>query len=199
MTGSAGLSSSKPGKGAPTALSLAAEGGVIGLALLRLDLVVESGLALPFGGGAQLVRGVESSSEPKLRKSLKSGEGSAMSIWWESEMGVSRYRSTRCRSLPVPRTVLTDDSLEFLELLFSEILGGDLATCSSIISSRMRARFCRRASRSCSSCFVTAISRLLFSELPWVCVSEEVGESGGVGCKDRVEAMDGFLEVLFSF
>jgi hypothetical protein len=43
------------------------------------------------------------------------------------------------------------------------------------------------------------MSRLLFSELPCVCVSEEVGESGGVGCKDRAEAMEGFLEDLFSF
>ena len=82
---------------APTALSLAALGGVIGLFFwLFLELRVvfgetdESGRAWVLGRGAQLDLGVESSSEPKVKKSLRSGEGSDVSMMCPSDSGVSR-------------------------------------------------------------------------------------------------------------
>src|ERR1700712_950499 len=50
-----------------------------------------------------------------------------------------------------------------------------------MIFSRIRVRFCRSASSNASSCFDTAMKRLLNSE---DCRNSiEVGERGGVGCK----------------
>jgi len=172
---------------APTALSLGADGGVVGenFSPLTWGETAESGLGWPFLVGAQDVRGVESSSEPKLKKSLRSGDGSEVSIRWDSERGVSRKRRILWFSdeAPTSRTVFTDDDAEYLEPLLSGIRGGDLAvSCSSMISSRIRALFCLKASRSASSCFVTAMNRLLRSE-DWR-NSTEVGERGGVGCCD---------------
>ena len=66
----------------PTALSLAAEGGAEEdtVSCLWSGAIKESGLGLPLRDGAQLVLGVGSSSDPKLRKSSRSGDGSAVSM-----------------------------------------------------------------------------------------------------------------------
>src|SRR6187402_3431011 len=128
-----------------------------------------------------------------------------------SDAGVSRYKRTFddfCfpRVLGTPRIVLTDEVVECLEPVTVlevdrwGICGGDgvlAVSCSSMIFSRMRARFCLNASKSASSCFVTAMNRLLLSEL---CLnSTEVGDNGGVGCCDDLSDFtdEAVLETLF--
>lgn len=120
---------------APTALNLATLGGVRGLNLRLLgsgDTAEESGLGWPRRDGAQDVLGVESSSDPKLRKSLRSGDGSAVSMACPPLSGVSRYRRIWCLSFGTsgPRMVLTDDASECREAFLSGMRGGDFALCS---------------------------------------------------------------------
>ena len=75
---------------APTALNLTALGGVVGLSFWVFGSnAPESGLGLPLRGGPHDARGVEPSSDPKLKKSERSGDGSGVSICWASFIGVS--------------------------------------------------------------------------------------------------------------
>ena len=188
---------------APTALSLAALGGVTGLfflffrELLRLVLgeTDESGRGWPLGRSAQLDLGVESSSEPKLKKSLKSGEGSDVSMRCSSLSGVSRYRRMRSLESVAARGWVSGRRGAFVR----DVRGGVLVvSCSSIISSRMRAFFCRNASKSATSCSVTAIKRLL--RLVSSRYSAGMGGTGDTGGVEYLEDLleDGVFEVLLS-